>query len=558
MRRSRGLISAVLLGVVLVVWSAGAAWAHAVLRETVPADGVRLDAPPHEVVLRFNEPVVPIAVQVLDGGGHAVARTGAVSARDDTVRLGLPHHLPTGTYVVSYRVTSADGHPAAGSITFGVGMAPEAVAPETRADVSAPAALTAVIVRAVHYASLLAGIGGGLFLVLVLGPWSALNERLKPGLCLLLLTAAVSAVLLVGLSGTVLAGGPLAGLREASTWATGAASTAGISAGLVLLALLVSATGLALEARHTAGRVLLVLGALLGAASLAATGHAATAPPRWLSVPLVGVHGLMAAYWIGSLWPLAVALRTEPPAEAARLTRRFSRLAVGGVAVLIAAGAGLSVLQIGSPDAVLATDYGRIWLGKMLVVVGLLLLAVRNRLWLTPALDHSGRAAVAALRRSVWTEVVFAVLALLLTALFPLTPPPRALAGPEVANGGEADRNRGYRAAITQGGRMAMVEVVPARPGRNRVRVHLHGPDGVPFATTEAALEWELPAAGVAPLRRTLPATGPGEVGAEDIEMPIAGRWTLRLDVLIDDFDKAVFRTEIPIGAGVDGRGKTP
>ena len=553
MRRSRSFIPAFLLGAVLLLWSVGATWAHAVLRGTVPADGASLDTPPHEVVLRFNEPVAPIAVQVLGADGRAVAGGGAVSARDDTVHVALPHHLPAGTYIVSYRVTSADGHPAAGSITFGIGEGPAAGAP-AEADASGLAPLLATLVRAVHYATLLAGVGGGLFLVLVSGPWSALNGQLKPGLCALLLTSGVAVVLLVGLVGVLLTGGPLAGLAMAPAWAAGAASSSGTSAVLALLALLGSAAGLALEAGHRAGRVLLVLGALLGAASLAVTGHAATAPPRWLSAPLVAVHGLLAAYWIGALWPLAVALRTEPTAEAARLTRRFSRLAVGGVAVLAAAGAGLSLLQIGAWDAVLATEYGRIWLAKMLVVIGLLLLAARNRLWLTPALNGGGRMASSALRRSIWTEVVFASLVLVLTALFSLTPPPRALAGPEIADGAGREAGSGHSAVITQGGRTAMVHVAPARPGRNRVRIHVHRADGVPFTAAEAVLEWELPTAGVAPLRRTLSATGPGEVGADDVEMPIAGRWILRLDVLVDDFDKAVFRTEVPIGVGIGAR----
>lgn len=540
MQRSCGFIPAALLGAVLLVWSAGAAWAHAVLRETVPADGARLEAAPREVALRFNEPVVPITVQVLGSQGHAVAGTGAVSAQDETVRLGLPADLAPGTYVVSYRVTSADGHPSAGSITFGVGVSSRAEAPPMQAaDASAHAALAAAVVRTVHYATLLAGVGGGLFLVLVSGPWSALNERLKLGLCALLLTSAAAAVLLVGLAGAVLQGGPITGLGSASAWATGAASTTGISAGLALLALLGCAAGLVLEARHGAGRVLLVTGALLGAASLAATGHAATAPPRWLSTLLVGVHGVMAAYWIGALWPLAMALRTEPPAEAARLTRRFSRLAVGGVAVLVVAGAGLSVLQIGSPSAVVATEYGRIWLGKMLVVAGVLLLAARNRLWLTPALDHGGHGAAFRLRQSIATEAVFMALVLALTSLFPLTPPPRASA--EAASGG-------YSAVIRQGGRVAMIEVTPAQAGRNRIRVHLHHPDGKPLTAAEAALEWELPAAGVAPLRRALKAQeGVGEFAADAIEMPIPGRWSVRMDVLVDDFDKVVFRAEIPV-----------
>ena len=47
-------------------------------------------------------------------------------------------------------------------------------------------------------------------------------------------------------------------------------------------------------------------------------------------------------------------------------------------------------------------------------------------------------------------------------------------------------------------------------------------------------------------------------MGADDVEIPIAGRWSLSLEVLIDDFDKAVFRTEIPVGTVGADRNEAP
>ena len=37
--------------------------------------------------------------------------------------------------------------------------------------------------------------------------------------------------------------------------------------------------------------------------SLAASGHAASAPPQWLTRPAVFLHGVAVAYWIGALCP---------------------------------------------------------------------------------------------------------------------------------------------------------------------------------------------------------------------------------------------------------------
>ncbi|MBP2232607.1 copper(I)-binding protein [Azospirillum agricola] len=39
-----------------------------------------------------------------------------------TVRLALPQSVPAGLYTIRYRVTSADGHPTAGTLLFGVGV----------------------------------------------------------------------------------------------------------------------------------------------------------------------------------------------------------------------------------------------------------------------------------------------------------------------------------------------------------------------------------------------------------------------------------------------------
>ena len=46
-----------------------------------------------------------------------------VRVAGDTIIVTLPDNLPRGTQVVSYRVTSEDGHPVAGSMVFSIGAA---------------------------------------------------------------------------------------------------------------------------------------------------------------------------------------------------------------------------------------------------------------------------------------------------------------------------------------------------------------------------------------------------------------------------------------------------
>src|SRR4051794_11497785 len=97
--------------------------AHAVLVEVQPEDGVRLEQPPAEFLLRFNEPVVPVAVRLLDATGAEVPGV-EVLPKGETVTIRPAAPLATGTYLLSYRVTSLDAHPVGGTLRFGIGVDP--------------------------------------------------------------------------------------------------------------------------------------------------------------------------------------------------------------------------------------------------------------------------------------------------------------------------------------------------------------------------------------------------------------------------------------------------
>ena len=68
---------------------------------------------PKTVQLRFNEPVTPAVIRLIDAEGRA-RDDATVRAIDETIIITLPDDLPRGTQVVSYRVISADGHPVGG------------------------------------------------------------------------------------------------------------------------------------------------------------------------------------------------------------------------------------------------------------------------------------------------------------------------------------------------------------------------------------------------------------------------------------------------------------
>lgn len=97
---------------------AGPASAHARLEKTSPTDCASLTATPPEVMLRFNEPVKEGLNQVSVTSGSTDATDGKLEIDGNTVYQKLKSSLPSGTYKVTYKVVSGDGHPISGSISF--------------------------------------------------------------------------------------------------------------------------------------------------------------------------------------------------------------------------------------------------------------------------------------------------------------------------------------------------------------------------------------------------------------------------------------------------------
>lgn len=136
--RLRVLLAA--LGTVLVlVMSAGPASAHNSLRSTDPVDGATFDRVPERVVLTFDEPAVALGTQVAVTGPDGNVAAGAPALVDATVTQALQPGAPAGQYTVSWRVTSADGHPISGTFAFSAAAAAPGDRP-TSAPGSDPAA----------------------------------------------------------------------------------------------------------------------------------------------------------------------------------------------------------------------------------------------------------------------------------------------------------------------------------------------------------------------------------------------------------------------------------
>ena len=161
-----------------------------------------------------------------------------------------------------------------------------------------------------------------------------------------------------------------------------------------------------------------ILGAIAASTSFAWVGHIHGLVPNTAPSLLLCLHLLCAAFWLGALPPLLIVAAGANQPQIAAAAARFGKLALRVVAVLLAAGASLLLMLIGSAAQFWASDYGRMMAIKLLAVAVLLGIAAWNKLILTPRLLRGDARAVGLFRRSVLAEIAVGTLILLTTAAF--------------------------------------------------------------------------------------------------------------------------------------------
>jgi len=212
---------------------------------------------------------------------------------------------------------------------------------------------------------------------------------------------------------------------EAAVWPVLTATHFGHVLGLRLLLLVLS--GLALGDGSKGGRIALAA-VTAGLALVLQTWstHAAAAEgiDRAVLLGAESLHLLAAGAWLGSLAPLFIAAGALAPDQGARATRRFSPLGMLCVTILAGAALAQSWILIGGLLALVGTDYGRVALVKLALLLVLLALAAANRFRYAPAMHGPvGADAKRRLRRSIAVETAVGLAAVLAASLLADLPP---------------------------------------------------------------------------------------------------------------------------------------
>lgn len=505
------------------------ALAHAGLERVQPADGAVVAAAPAAFAITFNEPTAPLVVSLVRPDGSRLRLTGI--ARDDTtLRIPAPPGLANGTYVLSWRVVSADGHPVAGSAVFSVG-APSAAAAPAAARVDWPLRAAIWAARVVLYGGLFFGVGGAVFLCWIGDGAPSAGPVVRGAL----VAGLVAAPLSLGLQGLDALGLAFHALAQPATWRAGWTTSYGATALGTADAMLAGLLALARPGRL--GRPLSLVALIAAGCAMAASGHAGTAPPRWLTRPAVFLHVVGIAAWLGALAPLGAALATGRR-DGGALLGGFSRAIPFAVLPLTAAGILLAVVQVGHVAALWTTAYGRVLLAKLALLVVLFGLAVLNRFWLTVPAGRGEARAIRRLRRSITAEIGLAAAILAVAALWRFTPPPRLLVAPPAIV-----HLNGTSAAATLG-------IAPGRVGPATASITLRDRHGMPLTPLAVTLVLANPRAGIEAARRAADRAGDGTWRVDALAVPVAGTWSVRIEVLVSTFELETLEGTVAISSG--------
>ena len=529
----RALTVVAIAGLAAALALPGTAFAHAELLVADPSPGSVLDAAPTSVTLTFSEPVeVGVgAIRVFDGSGRAVAvgTSHHPGGKDSamTVELGP---LGNGSYVVDWRVVSADSHPVQGAYTFQVGpnadLQPgilDGIVGHDSTNRAASAALA--VLRGFIIASIAVVFGG-----LVAIGWGIVedNRRIRVAVAGASVVSALAGLLQLPLEFSYTTGRSLSVIGNASAWSDTFDSRVGTA--WVVRAALTAVVGATLVITRDGRsrwwwRATLVVGLVGTGVASAYGGHGATG--RWtpLGVVATAVHVSAMAVWLGGLVALLLSFGTLGAAG----VRRFSAVALAMIGLVVASGITQSVRQLGSFDALRSTSYGTALIWKTIFVVVLLMVAtISRRVVHRSEIDHQR------LRRVLLIETVLAVAIVTATSLLMASNPSTAAAP------------RPFSATLVDGDRLASITLEPGRTGPNELHIYLSSAASSLIQPDAVTVEISDPTRDVAAIQIPVTRSGAGHFTTSTAAFPYATTWTLVVTVRYG-FEEVQFTGHVPI-----------
>jgi copper transport protein len=415
---------------------------------------------------------------------------------------------------------------------------------------------------------------GGLAFVVLCWPAGRTDPRARKLIWYGWWGTTIGAVLGLVLQGPYAAGSGLLDVLNSSLLKTTLGTTYGrmLCARLILLgALAVLAVRILREQQRVAEKSRARdedLAAICGLGVLATyggVGHAAAGSAPTLALLSDTSHLAAATVWIGGLVLLAACLLSRRrTAELAEALPRFSRMALGCVAVLAVTGIYQGWREVWPIPALWSTSYGQLLLAK---IIGFLLIvavayfsreAVRRR-YVTPVVHAlsvkdddavpvatisepeaaalgGDRQLVRRLRASVGIELGLGVVVLAVAAVLVGQAPARTTYVKPV------DKT----VALASGG-TAEVEMTPAKVGQNTLTVTVFDKNGKQVDARAVTATEALPSDQYGPLDIQMEKTGTGQYSSSSVALTKTGNWELVIRVQMSEFDRDVVQVDVNV-----------
>ena len=548
-RIARRLVATLAILVGVLALGTTAASAHATLESSSPADGQSVLTSPSEIRITFSEAVTTISggLSVLDADGKTVDVGNSEVVGGRTLVAPISETLSDGTYVATYRVLSADGHPVSGSLLFAVGAGALDRSAQPSSSGDRLWEIIGGISRFIMYLAALVAAGVAFFLAFI-HDHAEDRWRIVPFVRIGSILALLSAIGIVMSQAALLTGKGAGAITDSTVLRDVLNQNLGWSLALLMIGL--AAVHLSTDIpKKVVSQSLAVYGGLAVTVSFAVWGHATELSPTAISLAADAIHATAAALWLGGLVGLVMVLSVRTP-ETVRATAgiigRFSRMAFWSVIALTLAGLTLTITGSGaSLNSILTTTWGQLVLAKIGLTLIVVLIAAWNRRTLVPSLtsptENTDELAVrwATLLRTIRAEAVLLVAVVALTAIVVNVPPARTAV---VAKADRVDITQRVDTGNVQ------LSVDPAIVGPNTVAVRYTDGTGQPINVANSmSIEFSQPSAGLEPITRQVPASEPGVFVIQGNELSIPGTWTITIAVRTGDFTEQRTSFEVPV-----------
>ena len=520
-----GFVAALVCGAVVAV-SAEVVEAHAGLKSSEPAASSVLEQAPKEIALNFGEAVEVSfgSIRLFDSNSQLIVLPtpkygvldGAVDAK--TVRVEIPE-LEPGSYLVVWRVVSADSHPVQGAFAFQIGTRGLDLADlgeEILASSNTPASVRLMmgLARWLSFLGVMVLVGAMLLAIRVVG-----ISRIDKIIFVAWMVALVGSVFVLLLQAPYALGQAMSVSEifgsvddvlqtRLGTW------LAVRGAILMVFLLLIWRRDLHQKSIY---RMLASLAGIGLFATFSISGHPGMREFSVLSIGTDIVHFLCVSAWMGGLVTL-VLLGREWQGKSPRVISWFSFTATISMPIMVATGVAQAWRMMEGFQNIFSTTYGIVLSVKVLLVVVAIAAGTRARqLFKSKKVEQQDLKEIK-FSKTIVVESMIGIVVLAVTAVLVSVPP--------LSVSGAAP----FEATVVQANVIADIRVTPARVGEVEVHVVLSPPGGALQSIEEATARISLVAEEIPAIPIDVQLVGTNHFQAA-LLVPRAGDWLLEIFV---------------------------